>query len=363
MNNSRVAYGVLGAAVTVAAAGAGTAGLMVRRRRRANRTEAPPRFERFHPDRQRTVHTEDGVPLEVFEIGPADAELTVVFSHGFALTSRAFYYQERALREKFGDRIRIVLYDQRGHGESGPSVPASATIEQLGHDLYGVLDAVVPTGPVVLVGHSMGGMTILSLAECYPRLFQAEPGRLRRARAPRVAGVALLCTSSGGLADSSLGLPGILTRLRGPLAPALLRTARRRAVLVEHGRRIGADLAWVFTRRMSFATSDISPATVDFLHEMIAATHIEAIADFYPSLMTFSGAVGLPVLADTDVVIVGAEKDVMTPIGHSEVIAEALPDAEFVALPAVGHVAILEQPGPIDQLLIELVERALKDRS
>ena len=56
----------------------------------------------------------------------------------------------------------------------------------LGRDLDAVLRALAPDGPLVLVGHSMGGMTIMALAEQRPELF-----------AERVAGVALLSTSAG----------------------------------------------------------------------------------------------------------------------------------------------------------------------
>ena len=93
--------------------------------------------------------------------------LTVVFVHGFALNLDCWHFQRAAYR----GLVRTVFYDQRSHGRSGRSAADNATIEQLGKDLLAVLDAVAPDGPVVLVGHSMGGMTIVALAEEHPELF------------------------------------------------------------------------------------------------------------------------------------------------------------------------------------------------
>ena len=312
------------------------------------------------------------MPLHVEEIGPPDAPLTVVFVHGYALSLRSFYYQRAALTEKFGDRVRLVFYDQRGHGRSGPSVPGGATIDQLGRDLYTVIDAVVPTGPIVLVGHSMGGMSLLSFAQQFPELFaagradrrDAEAAQTSRAVEPvRVVGVALIATSAGQMAQVSLGLPALINRLRGPLAPMVLRGARRQAYLIEHSRRLGRDVAWIITRRFSFGSTDVSPQVVDFINEIIAGTRIETIADFYSTLMSFDLTAALAVLAHTDVVIVAGERDLMTPVEHSRAMAAALPSAELVVVAGAGHVVILEQPDVVDRAVADLVGRAAAGRA
>ena len=80
----------------------------------------------------------------------------------------------------------MVLYDQRSHGRSERAPRESCTIEQLGHDLDAVIRALAPEGPLVLVGHSMGGMTIMALAEQNPELFTE-----------RVVGVALVVDVGG----------------------------------------------------------------------------------------------------------------------------------------------------------------------
>src|SRR4051812_7922835 len=119
------------------------------------------------PPGSRTVRTDDGVDLHVEFDGPEQAELTVVFSHGFTARLAEFDVHRAALR----DRVRLVFWDQRGHGRSGWTRLTSATIDRTGRDLGQVLDAVVPDGPVVLAGHSMGGMSIMALARQRPELF------------------------------------------------------------------------------------------------------------------------------------------------------------------------------------------------
>jgi pimeloyl-ACP methyl ester carboxylesterase len=322
-------------------------------------------------DRQHRLPAEDGVILHAEETGPADAPLTVLFVHGYALSLESFVLQRRALRERFGDRIRLVCYDQRSHGRSGRSPSAGCTLEQLARDLYGVLDRLVPTGPVVLVGHSMGGMVIMSFAQQHPELFarpqQVSSAAADRARSrandpgtdARIRAVALINTSSGELRTVTLGLPSMLVRLHGPV----LRGAARNVTLVERGRALGKDLAWLITKRLSFADPDVPPAVVAFCVDLIAHTPVDVVADFYPTLMAHDGREGLRALASCPVLILGAEQDALTPLSHSEALARDLPDARLVVVPHSGHLLMLEHPEAVNGPLLELVESAEPARS
>ena len=151
-------------------------------------------FELLDADRSYVVTTADGVPLAVREVGPADAPLTVVFAHGFCLRMGAFHFQRARLTEQWGPQVRMVFYDQRGHGQSGAAPPESYTVPQLGQDLEAVLAVMAPRGPVVLVGHSMGGMTVLAHARQYPQRYRS-----------RIVGVALISTAAEGVSRSPLG--------------------------------------------------------------------------------------------------------------------------------------------------------------
>jgi pimeloyl-ACP methyl ester carboxylesterase len=351
--------GIIGGAVGGAAAATAVAAVVVERRAAARRHRRGADESPFQPqpcDRHGTVVTDDGTGLYYEEVGPADAPLTVVFVHGYTLNMKSFYFQRQALQRQFGEAVRMVFFDQRSHGRSETSDAEHSTIDQLGLDVYDVLEALVPAGPIVLIGHSMGGMTLLALADSHPELFEAP----RRGPA-RVVGVALLATSAGNLASVTLGLPALLARIRGPLMPLLLRGARRQANLVEHGRAIGTDIAWVLTRRLSFGSEDVPASTVEFLTSMIASTRIEVIADFYPALMSHDKLTALPVLAETPLMIICGDRDTLTPLDHSKAMAEALPKAELIVVPQGGHLALMEFPDVVNEALIRLVEGALSD--
>ncbi|MDQ1740766.1 MAG: hypothetical protein QOE53_2418 [Pseudonocardiales bacterium] len=312
---------------------------------------------------QGRVRTDDGIELH-YEIvggeevgGPAAGakapSLTVVYVHGYTLNLGAFVFQRRALTAAFGDSVRQVFYDQRSHGRSARAPSESCTLSQLGHDLYSVLDQLVSTGPIVLVGHSMGGMTVMALADRHPELFR-DGGR--------VESVVLINTSSGELKNLTLGLPNVLARLHAPVLPIVLRRAAKNAALVEQARAMGRDLAWVMTKRLSFASKDVDPAVVAYCTTMISATPVDVVADFYPTLMAHDGRLGVRNLKDCPVLVIGADSDAMTPLAHSKAIARELPEARLVIAQNSGHLLMLEHPELVDEQLIGVVEAALAGR-
>src|SRR3954449_3326766 len=189
------------------------------------------------PPGSRTVRTDDGVDLHVEVEENTGAQLTVVLAHGFTARLAEWELQRAALRP----RARLVLFDQRGHGRSGWTDLTKATIDRTGRDLGEVLDATTPEGPVVLAGHSMGGMSVMALARQRPELFGT-----------RVVGVFLLATSSGGLVESGLlGWAIGLARRLGLLALSL-HWLRWTAPLLEPFRRRGTGLGRWDTRRLPF---------------------------------------------------------------------------------------------------------------
>ncbi len=277
-------------------------------------------------------------------LATADGEqVTVVLSHGYALTMDSWHFQRKALR---GD-VRMVLWDQRGHGRSATGPQGSATIDQLGSDLSEVLDAVAPNGPLILIGHSMGGMTVMSLAHRRPELFR-----------DRVIGVALVSSSAGGLQDVDLGLAG-LGRLVQWLAPPAVKVLTRTPRLVEHGRRIGSDLETVLVRRYSYA-SPVSNALVRFTGEMIASTRLGVISDFLPTFPAHDKREALIALDGVETLVIVGDSDLLTPADHSEDIVARLPGAEHVVVREGGHLLMLEHPEVVNAHLHELIARALR---
>jgi len=276
---------------------------------------------------------------------PATPPLTLVFSHGYALSLDSWHYQRKALR----GRYRMVFWDQRGHGRSATGPAGSATIDQVGRDLARVIAAVAPDGPLVLIGHSMGGMTVMSLAESDQALVDQ-----------RVVAVALLSTSAGGLGEVDFGLPRV-----GPivqrLAPTTLKALSWRPALIERGRRIGSDLEALIVRRYSYA-SPVSASLVRFTADMIASTRLEVISEFMPAFSTYDKLAALAGLQAHEVLVLVGDGDLLTPVAHSEEIVRQVPGAEHVVVRDAGHLVMLEHPEVVTMNLVELVERALRRR-
>ena len=342
--------GILGAALGLTAAAAGAALIADRKVRAARRTGQAARHDYEPPaaDRRGTVLTADGVALYYEDNGPADAAVTVVAVHGFCLNRDDFLFQRRAVIEAYGTQARFLAYDHRSHGRSGRGAPETSTIDQLGEDLATVIAQLVPSGRVVLIGHSMGGMTIMALADRHPELFAADG---------RVSGVVLLDTSTGKLAEITFGLPAVMARA-GVVLPTVLKGMQRQKAIVERGRAEAGDLLWVFIRKVAFG-GRVEPGLAEFVAQMIAATPVDVIADFYPALTNHDKLAALGNLQETDVVIICGEQDVITPLSHSQAMADALPKAQLVTIPEAGHQAMMERPELVNGPLLNLVDAAL----
>lgn len=351
--SGRRRVGAVGAVVGVVAAGA-AAGLAAERYA-VGRTRNRPDPEALEPfgalpsDRVRRVVATDGVPLHVEEVGPEKAPVTVVFCHGYTQRLHVWHYQRLALA---GKRVRLVFWDQRSHGLSGRSARERCTIDQLGADLLTVLEATAPTGRVVLVGHSMGGMTIMALADARPDLF-----------GERVVGVALLSTSPGRLAEVAFGLPALVTPVRTKVLPWLTRGMQQRPGAFERGRRLGTDLAFLATRRWAFGSGDVSPSLVEFVERMTAETPVDVIADFYGTLMDHDKLEALQVLRGVETLLLGGTKDLITPVAHTSHMGDQLPEAHVVLVEGAGHMVQLERAPLVTLHLQALLRRATRSAS
>jgi pimeloyl-ACP methyl ester carboxylesterase len=292
------------------------------------------------------VITPDGVVLHTeVDKGPAD-EFTLVFIHGYGLNLDCWHFQ----RLHFRGQLRQVFYDQRSHGRSSRSEAELCRIPQLAEDLYQVLQEVVGDTPVVLIGHSMGGMTIMRLAQSRPDLYGSQ-----------ILGVAFFCTSAGDIANHSpiRGIPGrTFHRIAEPLMAGLNRIPE----LVAQGRRAGSDLGYVVTRRLAFGP-DVPPRYVDFASEMLAEIPLEVVADYYPAFDDLDESRALKIVSSVPIVVVGGENDVITPIEHTARIIDLLPKAEAIRVENCGHLGMIEKHEIFNDALDLLIDRVRADLS
>ncbi len=271
------------------------------------------------------VTATDGVQLNV-EIDEAERKTpTVVFVHGWVESIDVWHYQRLALRGK----VRMVFADLRSHGESGRSYHHNSSIPHLADDLRTVIAAVAPRGPIVLVGHSMGGMAIMELAAAEPKQF----GR-------RVKGVVLISTSSGKLMRSSPALRYLIPLLR-VTSPVL-----------DWGRTFNS---YSIVRRWGLGPN-AQERHVDMTNEMLLKSPTHVLMDFYPNFVTLDLTAGLKVMGIAKTVVMGGTADLITPIKHSRRLAEAIPGAKLVALEDVGHMVMFEEHAKVTKVIEDVLE-------
>ncbi|MFI6481405.1 alpha/beta fold hydrolase [Nonomuraea sp. NPDC050663] len=326
--------------VLLAGVGVGAAAGLLARRRRARPASPEPAM-----GEQVTVTTADGVRLAVEVDRATDPKAAVVFAHGWVLNRHAWFPQ----REALAGQAMLVAYDHRGHGASTAGSSDCCTIEQLAEDLEAVIEAVVPAGvPVVLVGHSMGGMTVMGLAARRPELF-----------GERVRSVVLMSTSCGGMAGNTFGLPGPVGRLVPRLTPLVMERALKQAAWIDRRTAVRARTNRPATRYLAFGPG-ARPQDVKLVNDMIAATPTEVMVGFFNGILAHDKLSALRALAGVETHVLVGSHDRLTSPAHARRIAGALPHATLTVVPSAGHMLGLERPDTVNEVLGRLVRAAAR---
>lgn len=264
--------------------------------------------------------THDGGELRVRTMGPVTGTATFLLSHGW--TNDARIWGPVATRLVAGGH-RVVVYDQRGHAGSIAGSDG-LTMSALAGDLATVLHYVDATD-VVVVGHSMGGMTSQALLVERPDVVDAHVGA--------VVLVSTACEKVGvgapvdGVAATVLASPlfdrALASRHLGPL---MVRGTLGRSVVAAH---------------------------LEAVRLTLAATPPETRTGFFAAMraMDFSQALAS---VDLPVHVVVGTRDWLTPPAQSRRLASIIPGAELHVIPGAGHMLSLEAPGE----LIEILELA-----
>ncbi|TWP49320.1 alpha/beta hydrolase [Lentzea tibetensis] len=256
--------------------------------------------------------------LNVVESGACSGtgDVTAVLLHAWTMDLTAWDRVAPALPG------RVLRYDHRGHGRSGAGLPAR--ISELADDLAAVLEERVPSGRIVLAGHSLGGMTIMALAESRPSLFE------------RVSGVVLVATSCGDL-------PAMhpVERFAGRWLAKRPRVGFAR--VIAPGLRIGA-----FGRGASWA--DVRASA-----EMVGRTDGATLIGIREELTVHQRRSALDVLSDIPTAVLAGGADRLTPLRHARAMAAALPHAELVIYPRAGHMLPLERSTDVAHRIASLM--------
>lgn len=258
----------------------------------------------------------DGARLALYLQGPRNPDLVIVLAHGWQATSAIW---DKTVEQLNRPSTLVVRYDQRGHGRS-TSGTARPAMSLLADDIQAVIAATAPGDvPVVLVGHSMGGAAVLTLAASRPRLF-----------GEKVIAALLVATSSGGLDLAAAGFP-LRTRLVGLLRHAM-------AGLCIHAPGVALRLHNLWQARLS------------------TQPPMDVAGRWFKALMRHE-VTELGALRRIPVHILVGEEDPTVPPVHSHRLAEQIPTAELHVLPRGCH----RLPTRHSSVVVSVIERTCSD--
>jgi non-heme chloroperoxidase len=269
------------------------------------------------------LRTLDGALLAVWDVPGSSVDApVVVLPHCWGCSHEIWLPVTRRLHEQ---GYRVVLYDQRGHGESTRGT-AALSIDTLAHDFAQVLEE-LDVRDAVLAGHSMGGITIMSLATHRPEVLR------ERARA-----TVLISTSAQSLNDRTVrGVRYTGSLIRSPVLSRAMNT--RHGHLLVRGV-FGTDPVrshMVLTRDL-FAGCD-GPVRGEFLVSLTSTDLVEGIA-----------TIDMPTT-----VMVGSQDALTLPKKAHQIVA-TVPGARLVTLKDRGHMLPLEDPDAVTDEIVRAVK-------
>ena len=310
-------------------------------RRHLRKITRDPEFARLtrHPltGESRTATSADGTVLHA-EIFGAPHAPTVVLIPGW--TERVAFF-DGVTRSLVADGFRVVVYDLRGQGGSAFAARDDYAIARYGDDVEAVLEATCAgRSDVLIAGHSLGAMSIASWAASHDV-------------AGRVAGVALMNTGLEGLVSASRILP--------PWLPARL------ADWISHDAFLGNPLPFpglsnpvtiAAIRYIAFGPA-ATTGQIAFYETMLAACAPRVRAAAGISMSTMDLLHALPRI-DVPVLVLAGANDRLTPPSHGERIAAEVPHLDdLIVMPRTGHMAPLERPAQLSQVLASFASRTL----
>ncbi len=296
------------------------------------------------PMSERNVITEDGLRIHVTVRGRDDAPLTVLLSHCWTAEESDWHYQVTDLLARYGHDIRLITWDHRGHGRSDRAPEAACTIPLLARDLGLVVDTYAPEGPLVIAGHSVGGMTITALPEERPDLM------------PRIVGVVFVSTTSGELSKVTLGLPAATGPILRDRLPFVL-ASRSRMLSLSRRERFPV-MERQIVKRFLFGRP-ARPRDVGHVVDQLIHAWPETMSGFFKDMMEHDRIGNLAAFDDIPTTVLVGSRDLLTPPEHAGKIAQGIRGARLLVAPDAGHYLPFERRELVTDELCVLIDRAL----
>jgi pimeloyl-ACP methyl ester carboxylesterase len=295
-----------------------------------NGSSFDPRLVR--PDREGVITVDDGTTLPYQEFGSGPA---VVLANGIGVRWPGLAWQIAALR----DRCRVVCWDYRGMGPSRLASPdGDVSMGRQAEDALALLDQ-LRIDRAVFAGWSMGVQVALEAV---------------RRRPERVAGFAALLGAYGRPFRGAF--PATVARATEAFFAALLRVPRLAQAPLDLAVAL-PDIAFVFLCRVLFVGAAADRRVFDNDVRWVAQAGQRV---YLRTMLELAGHDARDVLAaiDCPALVVCGSRDHLTPPRVAREMADAIRGAEYLELPGASHFGLIEQPGPLNARLQELVRRA-----
>jgi pimeloyl-ACP methyl ester carboxylesterase len=282
----------------------------------------------------REVAGADGAKLWVEEAGATTGPI-LVFTHGWGMSTRIWAEARAALKDRFG----LVFWDLPGAGRSGRP-RAGYSLEGFAEDLHAVIDSLPADRPIVLVGHSIGGMTVQTLCARHPELLNR-----------RVAGIVLENTTHLNPLRTMI-LSGPFTALQ-PLIEADMKLAT-----------VLSPLLWAINWQsylsgsthlaMRLAGFGSRPTREQLDRASLLPTKTSPAVQSRGNLAMIRWSVteALPRIDAPALVFVGG-RDLVTKDHAGEHIAAALPQARLMRIEDAGHMGPVERHATYNAAIAE----------
>ena len=285
----------------------------------------------------------DGTRLHVEIFGPANAP-TLVLTHGWSLNGNEWDY----VRRQLGDRFRLVTWDLRGLGQSTAPSNNDYALERMAEDLNAVVQSAAGSAPVVLVGHSIGGMINLT----YCKLFPERLGQ-------QVRGIAQLNTTYTNPARTAKDAERQI-RLQNSIGEPLLHTT---AVLSPVLRLLNwvayrSGVLQIYVSSSSFAGTQtrgqVDYAAGSYAKSSPAVVALGTLAMLHWDASDVLAKVNVPVL------IISANHDTTTTPAASEHMQQTMPNAHLIVVQPAAHLGVLERNLEYNRAISEFAAVQLK---
>jgi pimeloyl-ACP methyl ester carboxylesterase len=284
----------------------------------------------------------DGTKIHA-EVFGSDNAPQLVLTHGWGTTSTEWYYTKKNLAGRF----RVIVWDLPGLGQTEQPKDGSDSLEQMATDLHQVL-SIAQGKPVVLVGHSIGGMTDLTFAKLYPESLGSQ-----------VKGVVQIDTTYTNpvrtTSHSRLNMA-----LQKPLAEPILHLMIPFSPIVRIVNWISYQEGILYLKNASssFAGSETG-GQVDLVSRMQVQSSPGVVARGTLAMFHWDGTTVLPQINVPVLILVG-KQDTTTLPSASATMERSIPRAQMQIIDRSSHYALLEKNEVVNDAISQFAAVVLR---